>query len=106
VLEATALPGAPRLGPVADGYLVPARDLVALVNAGEQSCVPLLQGSSSEERSYRDVLGDNPATPDGFAAALKKQFGADAGRVLALYPASTEAQVLDAAITLASDAEG
>jgi para-nitrobenzyl esterase len=103
VLEATAQQAAPRFGPVADNYLIPARDLVALVNAGEQSRVPLLQGSNSEERSYRDVLGANPPTPEGFATALRKAFGADADRVLALYPAKTEAEVLDAAMTLASD---
>ena len=103
VLEATAQPSAPRFGPVADGYLIPATDLVALVNAGEQSRVPLLQGSNSEERSYREVLRDNPPTPEGFAAAVKTAYGADGDRVLALYPAQTEAQVLDAAMSLASD---
>jgi para-nitrobenzyl esterase len=103
VLEATALQGSPRFGPTADGYLIPAKSLVALMHAGEQSRVPVLQGSNSEERSYRDVLGDNPPTPEGFAAALKKAFGGDADRVAALYPARTEAEVLDAAMTLASD---
>jgi para-nitrobenzyl esterase len=103
VLAATAEPAAPRFGPVADGYLIPAKDLVALVNAGEQSRVPLLQGTNSEERSYREVLGDEPATPEGFAAALRKTYGADADRLLALYPAQTEAQVQDAAMALASD---
>ncbi len=103
LLEATAEKTAPRFGPVADGYLIPAGDLVGLMNAGEQSHVPLLQGSNSEERSYREVLGDDPPTPEGFAAAVRRLFGADGGRVLALYPAQTEAQVLDAAMTLASD---
>jgi para-nitrobenzyl esterase len=103
VLEATGLESAPRFGPVADGQLIPTGDLVALVNAGGQSHVPLLQGSNSEERGYRDVLGDQPPTPAGFAAALKRAFGGDAERVLAVYPAETEAQVLDAAMTLASD---
>ena len=103
VLELTALPASPRFGPVADNYLIPAKDLVALVNAGEQSRVPLLQGSNSEERNARDVLGDHPPTPEGFAAALKKAYGADADKVLALYPAKTESEVLDAAMTLASD---
>jgi para-nitrobenzyl esterase len=103
VLAATADPAAPRFGPVADGYLIPAKDLVALVSAGEQSHVPLLQGSNSEERSHRDVLGDNPPTREGLAAAVRKAYGADGDRVLALYPAETEAQVLDAAMTLASD---
>jgi para-nitrobenzyl esterase len=103
VLDATALQNAPRFGPVADGYLIPAGDLVALMNAGGQSRVPVLQGSNSEERGYRDILGTNPPTPEGFAAALRQAFGADADRLLALYPAKTGAEVLDAAMTLASD---
>jgi para-nitrobenzyl esterase len=103
VLDATALQGSPRFGPVADNYLIPAKDLVALMNAGEQSRVPVLQGSNSEEASYRGLMGQNPPTPEGFAAAVRKVYGADADRVLALYPAKTEAQVLDAAMTLASD---
>jgi para-nitrobenzyl esterase len=103
VLDATALQGAPRFGPTADNYLIPAKDLVALFKAGEQSRVPLLQGSNSEERNAREILGDNPPTPEGFAAALKKAFGADADRVAALYPAKTEDAILDAAMTLASD---
>lgn len=103
VLDVTAQQGAPRFGPVADNYLIPAKDLVALVNAGEQSHVPLLQGSNSEEQSYRGLMGSNPATPEGFAAALKKAYPDHADRLIALYPAKTEAEVLDAAMTLASD---
>jgi len=103
VLAATADAKAPRFGPVADGHLIPAKDLVALVNAGEQSRVPLLQGSNSEERGWRDVLGENPPTPEGFAAALRKAYPAGADRLLAAYPARTEAEVMDAAMTLASD---
>ena len=103
VLAVTAEKGAPRFGPTADNYLIPAKDLVALMNSGEQSRVPVLQGSNSEESSYRSLLADNPPTPEGFAAAVKKVYGAEADRVLALYPAKTEAQVLDAAMTLASD---
>lgn len=103
VLAATADAKAPRFGPVADGHLIPATDLVAYVNAGQQSRVPLLQGSNSEESGWRDVLGDHPPTPDGFAAALRKAYGADAERLLAAYPARTEAEVMDAAMALASD---
>jgi para-nitrobenzyl esterase len=103
VLDVTALQAAPRFGPVADGYVIPTKDLVALMNAGEQSRVPVLQGSNSEEASYRGLLGQNPPTPEGFAAAVRKVYAADADRVLALYPAKTEAEVLDAAMTLASD---
>jgi para-nitrobenzyl esterase len=66
--------------------------------------VALLQGWVSEDRTARSLLGDNPPTPQGYAAAVRKLFGGDADRVLALYPAGkTEDQVLDAAQTLATD---
>jgi para-nitrobenzyl esterase len=103
VLAATADAKAPRFGPVADGHLIPATDLVAYVNAGQQSRVPLLQGSNSEESGWREVLGDNPPPPDGFAAALRKAYGADGDRLLGAYPARTAAEVMDAAMALASD---
>jgi len=64
----------------------------------------VLQGTNSEEESYPAVLKDNPHTPAGFAAAVRKIYGADADRVLAVYPGvQTEDQVLDAAMTLGSE---
>ena len=103
LLELTAKPEAGRFGPTADNYLLPARDLVAYMEAGEQAHVPLLQGPNSEEQSYRSILGSNPPTPEGFAAAVRKAFPKDADRVLAAYPVRTEEEVLDAAMTLASE---
>jgi len=99
----TAQPQASRFGPVAENYLIPQKDLAAYVDAGAQSRVPVLQASNSEERSASTLLEKNPPTPEGFAAAVRKTFGADADRVLKRYPAKTEAEVLDAAMTLASD---
>jgi para-nitrobenzyl esterase len=104
LLELTAQPALSRFDALADNYQVPAKDLIAYVDAGEQSHVALLQGWVSEDRTARSLLGDNPPTPEGYAAAVRKAFGGDAGRVLALYPAGkTEEQVLDAAQALATD---
>jgi para-nitrobenzyl esterase len=104
LLEMTAQPAWARFEAIADNYQVPAKDLVEYVDAGEQAHVPLLQGWVSEDRTAKSLLGDNPPTPAGYAAAVRKTFGADADRVLALYPAgNTEEQVLDAARTLATD---
>ena len=104
VLELTAQPAWTRFEALADGYVVPAKDLIGYMDAGEQSHVPLLLGWVSEDRNAKSLLGDNPPTPEGYAAAVGKLFGANAARVLALYPAgTTEEQVLDAAQTLATD---
>ena len=100
----TEQPAWTRFEALADGYIVPATDLIDFVDAGQQAHVPLLTGWVSEDRTARSLLGDNPPTPEGYAAAVRKAFGADAERVLALYPAGkTEEQVLDAAQTLATD---
>lgn len=103
LLELTAKPETGRFGPIGDGYLLPSTDLVAYMDAGKQSHVPLLQGTNSEEQSYRTVMGTNPATPEGFAAGVRKMYPDHAERVLAAYPVKTENEVLDAAMTLASE---
>jgi para-nitrobenzyl esterase len=104
LLELTAKPDAPKFNALGDNYLLPATDLIAYMDAGKQAHVPVLQGTNSEEESYPAVLKDNPHTPEGFAAAVRKIYGADADRVLAVYPGvRTEDQVLDAAMTLGSE---
>ena len=104
LLELTAQPAWSRFEAVADNYQVPAKDLVALMDAGEQAHVALLQGWVSEDRTARSFLGDQPPSAEGYTAAVRKAFGDDADGVLALYPAgSTENQVLDAAQALATD---
>jgi para-nitrobenzyl esterase len=105
LLALTAQPDWTRFEAITDGYQIPATDLIQYVDAGKQAHVPLLQGWVSEDRSADSLLGENPPTPEGYAAAVRKMFGANADRVLALYPAGqTKDQVLDAAQSLATDA--
>ena len=104
LLAVTELPAWARFEALGDGYIVPSGDLIDHVDAGRQSHVPLLTGWVSEDRTAASLLGDRPATPQGYEAAVRAEFGADADRVLALYPAgSSEGSVLDAAQTLATD---
>jgi para-nitrobenzyl esterase len=104
LLAVTEQPAWARFEALADGYIVPATDLIDFVDAGKQSHVPLLQGWVSEDRTAKSLLGENSPTPEGYTTAVRQVFGADAERVRALYPAgSTEEQVLDAAQTLATD---
>ncbi len=104
LLEMTARPEFTRFEVVADGYQITKKDLAAFVDAGEQAHVALLQGWVSEDRTAQSLLGDNSPTPKGYEAAVRKQFGADADRILSLYPSGkTENEVLDAAQALATD---
>ena len=104
VLDATALPEVPRVSArVADDYLIPARTWWRSWTRASSPACRCCRAATRKNGAPEDLLGDNPPTPEGFAAAVKKQFGADAERVRRSTRAKTEAQVLDAAMTLASD---
>jgi para-nitrobenzyl esterase len=87
---------------VIDGYFLPSSTEEIFV-AGEQARVPLLVGWNSEEMNYRALLGQRPATPEGYTAAVRELYGELADEVLKLYPARNEEEVLDSATDLASD---
>jgi len=71
--------------------------------AGNQSHVPLLAGSNSQEMGSRQLLGADPVTPDGFEQAVRRQFTASADEVLKAYAPSKPEDVEQAATDLASD---
>jgi para-nitrobenzyl esterase len=91
----------PRFNTVLDGYFLP-KTLPEIFKAGEQSKVPLLAGSNSEEAMASAVLGKSEPTPENFAEAVRKLYGDRAGEVLKAYAASTPEEVLDTATDLAS----
>jgi len=101
LLDATAKQGIPSATTV-DGYLLP-KPPVEIYAAGEQAHVPLLAGSNNEEIGYSGVLGREKPTIENYRKALKFLYGDKADDVFTLYPASTEAEVMDAATDLASD---
>jgi para-nitrobenzyl esterase len=90
-----------RFRPNLDGYFLP-KTLAEIFAAGQQSKVPLLAGSNTEEQGARAILGQSEPTPDNFTAAVRRLYGAHADAVLKVYPASTPEQVLQAATDLAS----
>lgn len=102
LLEATAKPGAGRFSPTVDGYFFPKspREIYA---AGEQARVPLLAGSNSEESGSQGVLGREQPTVENYRRALERLYPGKGDEVFALYPASSEAEVLIAARDLAGD---
>lgn len=91
-----------RFRPNLDGYFL-SKTLPEIFAAGEQSKVPLLAGSNSEEQGAQGVLGTSEPTPENFANAVRKLYGDSAGEVLRVYAPSTPEEVLQAATDLASD---
>ncbi len=102
ILEATAKPGTPWPSPNVDGYFLP-KSPFEIYAAGEQARVPLLVGSNSEESSYVAILGRDAPTVANYRKALERLYGEKAEQIFNLYPASTDAEVMDVAQDLASD---
>jgi para-nitrobenzyl esterase len=87
---------------VIDGYFLTEPPAVTFA-AGKAAHVPLLVGSNSQEASGTAVFGDNPPTVAAYRAGLARVLGDKADAAFALYPASTDAEVLPMATALASD---
>jgi len=102
LMEAAAKPGSPRFGVTIDGYFLTKAPAEVLA-AGEQAHVPLLAGWNSQESGSRGVLGQNEATPDGYAKALRGLFGDRTDEALRLYPGTTNEEVQQSATDLAGD---
>ena len=99
ILEAamsTTVP-APRFGPVIDGYVLP--DILApIFAAGKQAHIPLLAGWNANE-----ALPATVPTADSFTVQAHLDFGPDALKFLAFYPAATDAEAVQSAGDLAGD---
>jgi para-nitrobenzyl esterase len=92
----TTIP-APRFGPVIDGYFLP--DFLApIFAAGKQAHIPLLAGWNANEAFPAKV-----PTADSFTVQAHIDFGPDALKFLAFYPAATDAEAAQSAADLAGD---
>jgi para-nitrobenzyl esterase len=85
-----------------DGFFL-TKAPVDVFAAGEQAHVPLLAGWNSAEGGARSVLGQNEATPEGYAKAIRGLFGDRADEALKLYPGTTNDEVQQSATDLAGD---
>jgi para-nitrobenzyl esterase len=86
-----------RFGPVVDGYLLP-ESVPAIFAAGKQNDVPMLVGWNHDEAG---VL--SKTTVDSFQKSVNERFGENASKVLAAYPASSDAEAIRSASDLAAD---
>ena len=93
---------ATRFGLDVDGYFL-AKTPLDVYRAGEQAKVPLLAGWNAAESGAGGALGNEPATPEGFARALARLYPEHLDEARRAYPASTDAEVRKAATDLASD---
>jgi para-nitrobenzyl esterase len=99
---ATVAKWQPWFSPSIDGVVLrePVADTFA---AGRQAKVPLLAGWNADESRGGEVLAAERPTAASFVAQTRKRFGPAADALLAVYPASTDAEALESAASLASD---
>jgi para-nitrobenzyl esterase len=86
-----------HFAPVVDGYLLP-ESVAAIFAAGKQNDVPMIAGWNHDEGG---VL--TKTTVESFQKSVHDQFGENASKVLAAYPASSDAESIRPASDLAAD---
>jgi len=96
IMQAANSRTAPRFGPVVDGYFLP--DTIPHLYAdGKQAHIPLLAGWNSDEQHLANPTGDS------FFSQLRDDFGARVQDALAVYPITTDADLLRSANDYAGD---
>jgi para-nitrobenzyl esterase len=91
-----------RFSPIVDGYLLPA-PVNEIFAKGQQHKVPLLAGWNEDEVRSSVTLRPSKPTAESHKADVTKRFGASADAFLKAYPASSDAEAIEAAAALASD---
>ena len=79
--------------PNVDGWLLP-HDVYSIFASGNQSDVPLIAGSNADEGRSLTVWPEN-GTAAGFIEQIRRRFGSDADKLLAVYPARSNEQAKD-----------
>jgi para-nitrobenzyl esterase len=102
VLKAAPGMGPMRFDPNLDGHMLP-EDAYAVFGAGKQSHVPLLAGWNADEDRSAVTLAPVKPTAASFAEQTRARFGESADAILAAYSATTDAEALESAASLASD---
>jgi para-nitrobenzyl esterase len=102
LLKKTANAGFGKFPVCVDGYFFP-KSPVEIFEKGEQAHVPLLVGWNSQEMVYQMVLGQDKPTLDNYKKAMQKMYGDKSSDALAVYSASNDEEVEQAATDLASD---
>jgi para-nitrobenzyl esterase len=85
-----------------EGYVLP-KAPEAIYAEGAESRVPLLAGWNADEQRVYAVFGDKRPTAKSFTKMVRKDFGADADRMLKLYPANSDEEAVRSAGDLSGD---
>ncbi len=99
---AKTTPPHPRFGPDVDGYFLP-DSVPNIYAAGKQAHIPLLAGWNADEARGEVLLAKEKMTAERFKTQAESEFGANAAKFLALYPASTDEEAVQSAGDVASD---
>lgn len=92
--------GAPRFGPVMDGYVIPG-DQTLLWRQRRYADVPILVGTTSDEAAV--FGGRRTVTPADFEKQVRGGYGAKADEILAAYPHETDVAATRATKNLATE---
>lgn len=84
--------------PIVDGRVLVEQPALTFAN-GKQAAIPTLVGSNADEGTAYPVA----MTAAAFRADAEKRYGADAGKMLALYPAADDAEARAASYALMRD---
>jgi para-nitrobenzyl esterase len=101
-VTAKTTPPPPHFGPDVDGYFLP-DSVPNIYAAGNQAHIPLLAGWNADEVRGAVLLAPKRPTADSFTTQAQTEFGANAQKFLAVYPAATDAEALTSAGDFVSD---
>lgn len=102
LLEEASKPGAFNTRATVDGYFLTKLPSESFA-AGEQAKVPLLVGWTSAEIPYAAFMQGQYPSVQNYNKRIKETYKDKAGKILKLYPAKTEKEVIESATALASD---
>jgi para-nitrobenzyl esterase len=101
-VTAKTIPPPPRFGPDVDGYFLP-DSVPDIYAAGNQAHVPLIAGWNADEERGAVIFAKPPVTVETFKAQAQGEFGENADKFLALYPATNDIQAKASAGDYAGD---
>jgi para-nitrobenzyl esterase len=99
---AKTTPPPPRFWPDIDGYFLP-DSVASIYAAGNQAHVPLLAGWNADEARGQVLTAKTKPNAASFTTSAQTEFGDNAQKFLALYPATTDAEALVSAGDYAGD---
>lgn len=100
--SAKTTPPPPRFGPDVDGWFLP-DSVPNIYAAGKQAHIPLIAGWNKDEVRAEVLHADPKVTAEIFKAQAKGEFGENADKFLAVYPAANDEETLASAGDFVSD---